>query len=159
MAQSSKKKPNILVTGTPGVGKTTTSSLLADATQLHHINIGELVKHKNLHDGWDDDFDCHIINEDLSGYLISYSWLLVSWCLVSELLGNPVLYDRLSKRGYQGAKLSNNIECEIFQVLLEEAKGSYPEDMVIPLQSDSVEDISRNVGMLTDWVRSWQPAS
>lgn len=58
-----------------------------------------------------------------------------------------------------GTKLSNNIECEIFQVLLEEAKASYPEDIVIALQSDNVEDISRNVGMLTDWVRSWQPPS
>lgn len=65
MAQNRRKKPNILVTGTPGTGKTTTSSLLSDATELRHINIGELVKQKNLHDGWDDELDCHIINEDL----------------------------------------------------------------------------------------------
>lgn len=65
MAQNSRKKPNILVTGTPGTGKTTTSFSLAEATQLRHINIGELVREKNLHDGWDDQFDCHIINEDL----------------------------------------------------------------------------------------------
>ncbi|PIA25714.1 hypothetical protein AQUCO_10800007v1 [Aquilegia coerulea] len=175
MAQNSRKKPNILVTGTPGVGKTTTSSLLADATQLHHINIGELVKQKNLHDGWDDEFDCHIINEDLvcdeledimeeGGNIVDYhgcDFFPERWFdrVVVLQTSNPVLYDRLSNRGYQGAKLSNNIECEIFQVLLEEAKGSYPEDIVIPLLSDSVEDISRNVGVLTDWVRSWQPAS
>ncbi|PIA26104.1 hypothetical protein AQUCO_10000040v1 [Aquilegia coerulea] len=175
MSQNSRKKPNILVTGTPGVGKTTTSSLLADSTQLRHINIGELVKQKNLHDGWDDEFDCHIINEDLvcdeledimeeGGNIVDYhgcDFFPERWFdrVVVLQTNNPVLYDRLSNRGYQGAKLSNNIECEIFQVLLEEAKGSYPEDIVIPLQSDSVEDISRNVGMLTDWVRNWQPAS
>ncbi|GMP49739.1 hypothetical protein CsSME_00016619 [Camellia sinensis var. sinensis] len=62
---SGRKKPNILVTGTPGTGKTTTSSLLAESTQLRHINIGDLVRNNNLHDGWDDHFDCHIINEDL----------------------------------------------------------------------------------------------
>ena len=62
---SSRKKPNILVTGTPGTGKTTTSSALAEATQLRHINVGDLVKHKNLHDGWDDKLECYIINEDL----------------------------------------------------------------------------------------------
>lgn len=56
-----------------------------------------------------------------------------------------------------GAKLTNNIECEIFQVLLEEAKGSYPEDIVVALQSDTVEDISRNVSVLTEWVNSWRP--
>ncbi|GJN36437.1 hypothetical protein PR202_gb25341 [Eleusine coracana subsp. coracana] len=48
-----------------------------------------------------------------------------------------------------GAKLTNNIECEIFQVLLEEARKSYKEEIVMPLRSDNVEDISRNVGTLT----------
>ena len=70
MSQDSgkRKKPNILVTGTPGTGKTTTSSTLAEATQLRHINIGDLVKEKNLHDGWDDELDCYVINEDLVSY-------------------------------------------------------------------------------------------
>ena len=49
-----KSRPNILVTGTPGTGKTTTSFALAEATQLHHIIIRDLGKEKNLHDGWDD---------------------------------------------------------------------------------------------------------
>lgn len=61
--------PNILVTGTPGTGKTTTCSLLADATRLRHINVGDLVREKGLHDGWDEEFDCHFINEDLVGPL------------------------------------------------------------------------------------------
>lgn len=62
-------------------------------------------------------------------------------------------------RGYTGAKLTNNIECEIFQVLLEEAKESYPEDIVLALKSDTIEDITRNIATLTDWVRNWQPGS
>ena len=57
-----------------------------------------------------------------------------------------------------GAKLTNNIECEIFQVLLEEAMDSYREDLVMPLRSDSVEDISRNVGTLTEWINNWRPS-
>lgn len=60
-----RKRPNILVTGTPGTGKTTMATALAEATQLLHVNVGELVRQKNLHDGWDEDFECHIINEDL----------------------------------------------------------------------------------------------
>jgi adenylate kinase len=56
-----------------------------------------------------------------------------------------------------GAKLTNNIECEIFQVLLEEARESYTEGIVMPLQSGNVEDISRNVGALTDWINNWRP--
>ncbi|KAG4132835.1 hypothetical protein ERO13_D08G057700v2 [Gossypium hirsutum] len=170
-----RKRPNILVTGTPGTGKTTTSSALAEATNLRHINIGDLVKEKNLHDGWDDDLQCHVINEDLvcdeledvmeeGGNIVDYhgcDFFPERWFDLVVVLqtDNTVLYDRLSKRGYEGAKLSNNIECEIFQVLLEEAKDSYSEDIVKALKSDNIDDITRNVSSLTDWIRSWPPTS
>lgn len=52
--------------------------------------------------------------------------------------------------------MKNNLECEIFQILLEEAKESYKEEIVMALKSDDIEDISRNVSSLTDWVRAWQ---
>jgi hypothetical protein len=60
------------VTGTPGTGKTTMSTALAEATQLNHINIGDLVKEKNLHDGWDDELDSYILNEDLVSHQFLY---------------------------------------------------------------------------------------
>lgn len=70
-----REKPNILITGTPGTGKTTTSAALAEAINFRHINVGDLVKQKNLHDGWDDQLDCYIINEDL----VRFSrWLYVN---------------------------------------------------------------------------------
>ncbi|XP_057546105.1 adenylate kinase isoenzyme 6 homolog [Amaranthus tricolor] len=166
-----RTKPNILITGTPGTGKTTMSSALAEAAQLRHVNIGELVKEKNLHDGWDEELDCHIINEDLvcdeledmmeeGGIIVDYHgcdffperWFDRVVVLQTE---NSILYDRLSKRGYTGSKLSNNIECEIFQVLLEEAKDSYHEDIVVALRSDSIDDMDNNVSDLTNWVASW----
>lgn len=164
-------KPNILITGTPGTGKTTMSSALAEATQLRHVNIGDLVKEKNLHDGWDEEFDCHVINEDLvcdeledmmeeGGIIVDYhgcDFFPERWFdrVVVLQTDNTILYDRLSKRGYTGSKLSNNIECEIFQTLLEEAKDSYQEDIVIAMRSDSIDDINKNVADLTDWVASW----
>ncbi|XP_028758062.1 adenylate kinase isoenzyme 6 homolog [Neltuma alba] len=172
---SQRKRPNILVTGTPGTGKTTMSSALAEAIQLRHINIGELVKEKNLHDGWDDELDCYVVNEDLvcdeledimegGGNVVDYhgcDFFPERWFDIVVVLqtDNTVLYDRLSKRGYTESKLSNNIECEIFQVLLEEAKESYPEDRVIALRSDTVEDINRNIATLTEWVTNWHPRS
>lgn len=76
--------------------------------------------------------------------------LLLVFTMLISLLG---LF--LHGRGYTGQKLSNNIECEIFQVLLEEAKESYPEDIVVALRSDCIDDINRNVSTLTDWVRNW----
>ena len=59
-----RKIPNILVTGTPGTGKTTTSELIAEATGLTHVNVGDLVKQKQLHEGYLEEFDTHILDED-----------------------------------------------------------------------------------------------
>ncbi|CAB4263794.1 unnamed protein product [Prunus armeniaca] len=170
-----RKRPNVLVTGTPGTGKTTTSSTLAEATQLRHINVGDLVKAKNLHDGWDDELDCYIINEDLvcdeledtmeeGGNIVDYhgcDFFPERWFDLVVVLqtDNTVLYDRLTRRGYSESKLSNNIECEIFQTLLEEAKESYAQDIVLPLKSDSIQDISTNLSTLTEWIRRWQPST
>ena len=58
------KGVNILVTGTPGTGKTSLCQALAAATQFQHIEVGSLVKEKELHDGWDDEYQCFIFNED-----------------------------------------------------------------------------------------------
>lgn len=70
-----------------------------------------------------------------------------------------VLIGLLVDRGYAEKKLTNNIECEIFQVLLEEAKESYPEEIVVALKSNTIEDITNNVAGLTEWVRNWQPTA
>ncbi|XP_010443831.1 PREDICTED: adenylate kinase isoenzyme 6 homolog [Camelina sativa] len=166
-------RPNLLITGTPGTGKSTTAAALAEATSFRYICIGDLVKEKNLHDGWDDKFKCHIINEDLvcdeledvmqgGGNIVDYHgcdffperWFDRVVVLQTE---NSLLYDRLTKRGYSGIKLSNNLECEMYQVLLEEAKESYLASIVLPLQSNTIEDISQNVASLTDWITAWRP--
>lgn len=56
--------PNILVTGTPGTGKTTTSEMIAEVTGLEHVNVGEIVKQKQLHEGYLEEFDTHVLDED-----------------------------------------------------------------------------------------------
>lgn len=84
-----RSKPNILVTGTPGTGKTTTSAALAEATSLRHINIGDLVKDKKLHDGWDDQLECYIVNEDLVIPLFS---IITIYLPISHIRANSVCY-------------------------------------------------------------------
>lgn len=56
-----------------------------------------------------------------------------------------------------GRKLQNNMECEIFQVLLEEANESYAQEIVRALPSNTIEDMSNNVEILSDWIRAWSP--
>lgn len=56
---------NILITGTPGTGKTTLASTLASMEpRMSHINVSELVKKKGLHEGHDADWDTYIIDEE-----------------------------------------------------------------------------------------------
>ncbi|KAJ3200633.1 hypothetical protein HDU67_001953, partial [Dinochytrium kinnereticum] len=64
MAAADRAEPNILITGTPGTGKTTTAQMVAEATGLEHIEVGKIVKERGLHSGMDDEFNAYIIDED-----------------------------------------------------------------------------------------------
>ncbi|KAH0722688.1 hypothetical protein KY290_006589 [Solanum tuberosum] len=62
---SCRKRPNILITGTPGTGKTTTVASMAVVSELRHINVGDFANEENLTNDWDDTFDCYYSNEEL----------------------------------------------------------------------------------------------
>jgi adenylate kinase len=49
------------------------------------------------------------------------------------------------ERGYNEKKITENIECEILDVLKEEVETSYKEEIVIELPSNSVEDMQSNI--------------
>ena len=51
----SRTEPNVLITGTPGTGKTSTCDLLGRETGLRVINVGAWVKEQELHEGWDEE--------------------------------------------------------------------------------------------------------
>ena len=63
---SSNKAPVIIITGTPGTGKTTHAELLAQESPvpLKHINVGELVKEKGLYEEFDEEWQSYIVDED-----------------------------------------------------------------------------------------------
>lgn len=56
--------PNILITGTPGTGKSTLSELVLESTGLNYINVNEIVKEKGLHEGFDQEFQSYILDDD-----------------------------------------------------------------------------------------------
>lgn len=60
----SRSQPNIIVTGTPGVGKTTHCEILAENTGLKHLSINDVVKDRGCHDGYDEEFKSWIVDED-----------------------------------------------------------------------------------------------
>lgn len=56
--------PNIIVTGTPGTGKTTHCEVLAEKTGLKHLSVNQVVKERECHEGWDDEYQSWIVDED-----------------------------------------------------------------------------------------------
>ena len=174
--ETERKRPNILVTGTPGVGKTATASLIAEAVGLKHINVGELIKQHKCYDGHDDELDTNILDEDKlldlmenmlqecadenMGIVADYHscelfperWFDLILVLRAK---TDVLYDRLTERGYNDKKRSENMECEIMQVVLQEAKESYDTEIVHEVQSNTVEDMDSNVERCKLWVEQW----
>ena len=171
----SRVNPNILVTGTPGVGKTRFASVLKK--HLNHvkvINVGDFAKDNNLLGDWDEKYQSHemkeeelldaletVVGQGDGGVVVEHHdpdlfperWfdlVLVLRC------NNTLLYERLTSRGYSGTKLENNLSAEIFQTILDEARESYREEIVIELQSESEEDLEMNAARVVQWEQNWR---
>jgi adenylate kinase len=59
-----RKLPNIVVTGTPGVGKTTHAEQLAQNLGFKHVSINQIVKDEGFHEGKDEELGSWIVDED-----------------------------------------------------------------------------------------------
>lgn len=66
-----------------------------------------------------------------------------------------LLYDRLVERKYSPAKLEENMDAEIMQVLLDEAREAFAEEIVVELKGDSLDDLDENVERVERWVEAW----
>lgn len=66
---------------------------------------------------------------------------------------NTALFDRLQERGYNEKKITENIECEILDVLKEEVDQSYRSEIVLELQSSNVEDMQANIEKVASTIK------
>ncbi|TGO60111.1 hypothetical protein BCON_0038g00260 [Botryotinia convoluta] len=167
-----RTQPNIIITGTPGVGKTTHCEQLAESTGLKHLSVNGVVKEKGCHEGWDDELKTWIVDEDKlldeieedvkqGGYIIDWhacelfpkSWIDL---VVVLRVDSTLLYDRLKARNYPEAKLQENLDAEIMEVLLDEARESYDEEIVVELRSDTSDEVESNVERVEAWVKQWK---
>jgi adenylate kinase len=163
--------PNILISGTPGCGKTTLCSSLWTVLQgigFQHVPVGNLVKRFGWYTSYDETFDSFILDEDKflagmkekvksGGALIDFHSITVfpkCWIDLVIVLrtDNTVLYDRLNERNYNHVKILENVECEIMQVLLEEAVEAFPH-RYMELPSTTEEDKRTNESILLKLVQ------
>jgi len=52
-------------------------------------------------------------------------------------------------------KLQENLDAEIMQVILEEAREAFDEEAIIELRSDTTEEIDSNVDRISAWAKHW----
>jgi adenylate kinase len=62
--QAMRTSPNVVITGTPGVGKTVHCEQLAQETGLKHLSINHAVKERGCHEGFDQELKSYVVDED-----------------------------------------------------------------------------------------------
>ena len=134
----------IIVTGTPGTGKTRFGRLLASRLGIDKISVTMFARRHNLIKSYDRKRRTYLVSErklkrKLEEYLRHskrkvlleghYSHCLLPTRLVDfvfVLRCRPeILWNRLRRRGYPSAKIRENVEAEILDVCLSEAVASY----------------------------------
>ena len=161
-----KSQKVILITGTPGVGKTTISQILASKLDASYIGITELVKKEKLITSIDDVRKTLVadtekvskrlqeILEDSEGTIIIEGHYVVNVVrkedvdTVFVLRRDPAeLKDVLEKRGFEGKKLWENLTAEILDVCLVDALSACDADKVceIDVSKKTVETVVEEI--------------
>lgn len=133
----------IVITGTPGVGKTTISKILAAKLRWKHIDCGRLALREGLTIGYDKTARTHIVDMErlsrvlgntirnlesdviLEGHLVpSISKFVPSRVFVLRCHPQQLI-SRLRRKGYSTRKISENLAAEILDICLAEAVKSF----------------------------------
>jgi adenylate kinase len=138
----------IIVTGTPGTGKTTIAKKLAKSLNHTYLDVNHLARFYNICESYDEVNECAVIDtknlnkilidqiaqndklvidSHLSHYLPKkyVDVCIVSKCDITELK------QRLKKRGYHEQKIRDNLDSEIFDVCLTEAQEEYGHNVIV----------------------------
>ena len=129
-----------IITGTPGVGKSSVSKMLASILGARLVSIGELVKREGLYTGWDEERETLIADTDRLSKRISEIIDVEKRTIIIEghyavhvvppekvdlifiLRRDPrELKKTLEDRGYSRRKVMENLAAEILDVCLFDA--------------------------------------
>lgn len=147
----------ILVTGTPGVGKTTFSKRIAERLGIHHVDITAYIKKHRLYESYDHSlntfiFSENLVAEDLKHRLRNYNSFIIdthSPVIVKHVdfdkivmlrCSTAVLKTRLEERGYSKEKIQENIECEICEVIRDDLEECFGKDPIVVYTSEPEDE-------------------
>lgn len=164
--------PNILITGTPGCGKTTTCELLNRSLESYsYYNITDFAKDHNCYESYDEERKSYIVDEekllDELEPLLCKGAAIIDWhvndifperlidLVVVLRCDNSMLFDRLSKRGYHESKIEENLDAEIMGVVMQDALESYEKELVVELQSNTIDQMEENTERIIKWQKDW----
>lgn len=152
------KTRTILVTGTPGVGKTAASRLLASRLNGLHIDLGDLVKRENLTSGTDKARDTLVADADKVSKRVQelikksncdviidghYAHEVVSpdsVSIVFVLRRNPdSLKKTMEERGFKEAKIYENLAAEILDVCLVDVVTAFGSAKVCEIDTSNMK--------------------
>jgi len=138
----------IAVSGTPGTGKTKLSKKLAKKLNYTYIDVKRIITKNKLKESYDKKRRTYVVdikklNPILikiiksSGNLIIDSHLshylppkYVDLCIITKC-DLKVLEKRLKKKRYNKAKIRENLDCEIFDICLNESKEAGHKILVV----------------------------
>lgn len=126
----------VAITGTPGVGKSTVSDILAHKYRVVHIH--EYAEQHNLFESYDEkmgsyDVDVEKLNDSVMSEKFSEKYVFfdghlshfIDCDIIIVLRCRPkILYDRLKARGYDDEKVMENVQAEVLDVILGESMES-----------------------------------
>ena len=166
----------ICVTGTPGSGKTALSKKLAKKLDFYYIDVNKIISKHKLSEGYDQKRKTKVISvgklnkalikeisaltkkpisersTQLNGIIIDshlshyFPRKFVDFCIVTKC-DIKELNKRLKKKRFHKEKIKENIEAEIFDVCLNEAKEQKHRILVIDTTKGfNINRLARQVG-------------
>jgi len=146
----------IVVTGTPGTGKTVVATELARRRGMEYLSLSQFVISNGLYTSFDQESSSYLLDEEktkeqLANYLRGRNVVveaiypsLVQGDSILVLRRHPLLvYRDLLSRGWSEAKVMENVEAEALGVVEEEARETFDTVCSIDVSQLTVDEVIR----------------